>query len=140
MNGPFPSCFETHYESEAKCKVNKTNFQMESFALSLAHIVRFPATRKWIICIGDFDSVLVKAILQQSLIRDCRCNFMEIFHRFLQNSKVKYIVILNFNFQVLVTPTRSSNLAENSLMFIRNIKLFRIEFHEDLKTDCVSRQ
>ena len=57
MNRPFPSCFEPHYESEAKCKVfvmkisfhsyaNKANFHMKSFALSLAFIVRFTATRK----------------------------------------------------------------------------------------------
>ena len=42
VNGPFPSCFEPHYESEAKCKVfimkisfhsyaNKFNFHMKSF-------------------------------------------------------------------------------------------------------------
>ena len=58
MNRPFLSCFEPHYESEAKCKVfvmtisfhsyaKKTNFQMKSFALSLAFIARFTATRKW---------------------------------------------------------------------------------------------
>ena len=58
LNRPFPSCFEPHYESEAKCKVfvmkisfhsyaNKTNFHMKSFALSLAFMVRFTATRKW---------------------------------------------------------------------------------------------
>ena len=52
------SCIEPHYESEAKCNVfdmkiifhsyaNKTNFHMKSFALSLAFIVRFIATRKW---------------------------------------------------------------------------------------------
>ena len=46
-NGPFPSCFEPRYESEANSKVfimkisfysyaNKTNFHMKSFALSLA--------------------------------------------------------------------------------------------------------
>ena len=57
-NRPFPSCFEPHYESEAKCKVfimkisfhsyaNRTNFHMNSFALSLAFIMRFTATRKW---------------------------------------------------------------------------------------------
>ena len=57
-NRPFPSCFEPHYESEAKCKVfvmkisfysyaNKTNFHMNSFAFSLACIVRFTATRQW---------------------------------------------------------------------------------------------
>ena len=57
-NRPFPSCFEPHYESEAKCKVfvlkisfhsygNKTNFHMKRFALSLAFIVRFTTTRKW---------------------------------------------------------------------------------------------
>ena len=42
-NRPFPSCFEPHYESEA----NKTNLRMESFALTLAFIMRFKATRKW---------------------------------------------------------------------------------------------
>ena len=57
FNRPFPSCFEPHYESEAKCKVvvmkigfhsyaNKTNFHMKSFALSLTFIVRFTPTRK----------------------------------------------------------------------------------------------
>ena len=57
-NRPFLSCFEPHYESETKCKdfvmkisfhsyANKTNFHMKSFALSLAFIVRFTATRKW---------------------------------------------------------------------------------------------
>ena len=46
-NRPFPSCFEPHYESEAKFKVyvmkisfhsyaNKTNFNMKSFALRFA--------------------------------------------------------------------------------------------------------
>ena len=46
LHCPFPSCFEPHYESEAKCKVfvlkisfhsnaNKTNFHMKSFALAL---------------------------------------------------------------------------------------------------------
>ena len=58
LNRPFASYFELHYESEAKCKVfvmkisfhsyeNITNFHMKSFALSLAFIVRFSATRKW---------------------------------------------------------------------------------------------
>ena len=57
LNRPFPSCFEPHYESEAKCKAfimkisvqdsysNKTNFNMKSFALSLAFITRFPQSR-----------------------------------------------------------------------------------------------
>ena len=42
VNRPFPSCFEPHHESEAKCKVfvmqisfhsyaNKTNFHMKMF-------------------------------------------------------------------------------------------------------------
>ena len=55
-NRPFPSCFEPHYESEAKCKgflmkisfhsyANKTNFHLKSFALSLAFIMRFTGTR-----------------------------------------------------------------------------------------------
>ena len=58
QNIPFPSCFEPHYESKPKSKVfvmkisfhsyaNKTNFHKKSFALSLAFIVRFTATRKW---------------------------------------------------------------------------------------------
>ena len=58
---PFPSCFEPHYESEQKCKVfimkisfhsyaKKTHMlHMKSFALSLAFITRFTATRKWLI-------------------------------------------------------------------------------------------
>ena len=60
---PFPSCFEPHYESAARCKVflfffflvkisfysfaNKTNFHMKWFALSVDFIMRFTATRKW---------------------------------------------------------------------------------------------
>ena len=58
VNKPFPSCFELHYENEAKYKVfvmkisfhsyaNKTYFHMKSFALSLAFVVRFKVTRKW---------------------------------------------------------------------------------------------
>ena len=57
-NSPFPSCCEPHYESEAKCKTfhmkisfvciwMKTNFHNKNFALSLAFIMRFKATRKW---------------------------------------------------------------------------------------------
>ena len=67
-NRQFPSCFETHYESEAKCKVfivkisfhsyaNKTNFHMKSFTLSLAFIVRFTTTRKWPISVEPVDKV-----------------------------------------------------------------------------------
>ena len=65
MNRPFLSCFEPPYAREAKCKVfvmkinfhsyaNKTNFHMKSFALSLAFIVRFIATRKWPIVNIDY--------------------------------------------------------------------------------------
>ena len=54
----FRVALKPHYESEAKCKVlvmkisfhsyaNKTNFHTKSFALTLAFIVRFTATRKW---------------------------------------------------------------------------------------------
>ena len=52
----FHSCFEPHYESEAKCKVfimkdsfhsYKTNFLIKSFAFNLVFIMRFTATRKW---------------------------------------------------------------------------------------------
>ena len=57
-NRPFLSCFEPHYENEAKCKfvvikisfhsyANKTNFHVKSFVLCLAFIVRFTSTRKW---------------------------------------------------------------------------------------------
>ena len=56
-NRSFPSYFEPHYESEAKCKVfimkisfhsyaNKTNFHMKTFALTLAFIMRFTVPRK----------------------------------------------------------------------------------------------
>ena len=56
-NRPFPNRFEPHYESKAKSKVfimkisfhsnaNKTNFYMKNFALSLALIMKFTATRK----------------------------------------------------------------------------------------------
>ena len=66
-NRPFPSCFEPHYEIEAKCKAfvlkisfhsnaNKTNFHMNSFALSLSFIVRFTATRKWPIYLHPDES------------------------------------------------------------------------------------
>ena len=51
MNGPFPSCFEAHFESEAKLVFihmqRKVNFHKKCFALSLAFIIRFEATRKW---------------------------------------------------------------------------------------------
>ena len=73
-NRPFSSCFEPHYESEAKRKgfimkisfhsyVNKTNFHMKSFALSLAFIVSFSATRKWPILAFDFNAKLLIRIL-----------------------------------------------------------------------------
>ena len=32
MNRPFPSCFELHYESEAKCKVFVMNISFYSYA------------------------------------------------------------------------------------------------------------
>ena len=55
---PFPSCCEPHYESKAKCKtfhmkisfvcrLMKTYSHIKNFALSLAFIMRFKATRKW---------------------------------------------------------------------------------------------
>ena len=67
VNRPFPSCFEPHYKSEARCKVfimkisfhsyaNKTNFHMKSFALSLAFIMRFTSTRKWPIVRDSFGA------------------------------------------------------------------------------------
>ena len=56
-NRPFPSSFESRYESEASCLVfimkisfhssaNKTNFIMKSFALSLAYVMSFKTTRE----------------------------------------------------------------------------------------------
>ena len=86
-NRPFPSCFEPHYESEVKCKVfvmkisfhssvNKTNFHMKSFALSLAFIVRFTATRKWPIerntCFLYFQQSTCWAIWLQSANITCQ--------------------------------------------------------------------
>ena len=52
INRPFPSYFDTHNESEAKCKAfimkinfhssaNKTHFHKKSFALNLPFIKRF---------------------------------------------------------------------------------------------------
>ena len=56
--GQSSSCFEPHYESEAKCKVfimrtrlvfrsyaNKTNFHMKNFAVRLAFIMRFTGSQ-----------------------------------------------------------------------------------------------
>ena len=70
LNRPFSSCFESHYESETKCKVfiikisfysyvNKTNFHLEDFALSLASITRSTATRKWPILLSSCHFFLV---------------------------------------------------------------------------------
>ena len=64
-NRPFPSCFEPPYENEATCNVfvmkisfhsyaNKTNYHMKRFALRLAFLVRFTATRKWPIYLLEF--------------------------------------------------------------------------------------
>ena len=56
FNRPFPSCFEPHCKSEAKCNVFITKimniyaniiYASKSFALSLAFVMRFTATRKW---------------------------------------------------------------------------------------------
>ena len=74
-NRPFPSYFEPHYESEAKCKVfvmkisfhsyaNKPNFHMKSSALSLAFIVRFTAIRKWFVAFA-------KILLQERTTGNC---------------------------------------------------------------------
>ena len=76
INRPFPSCFEPPYESEAKCEVfvmkisfhsyaNKTYFHMKSFALSLAFIVRFTATRIWPI---ENTLYLLKILLEIHLL------------------------------------------------------------------------
>ena len=65
INRSFPSCFEPHYKSEAKCKAfgkkisfhshaNKTNFYMKSFALSLAFILRLETARTWPIAFYKF--------------------------------------------------------------------------------------
>ena len=67
-NRPFPSCCEPHYESKAKCKIfhmkmsfvciwMKTNFHNKSFALSLAFIMRFKATRKWSIQLDELNQL-----------------------------------------------------------------------------------
>ena len=52
-----------HYESEAKCKTfvmktrfysyaNKTNLHTKSFTLSLALVIRFKTTQKWLITLS----------------------------------------------------------------------------------------
>ena len=80
INRPFPSCFEPHYESEAKCKVfvmkisfhsyaNKTNFHLRSFALSLAFIVRFTATRKWPILYPPYSAGKIMVLRQMFRLR-----------------------------------------------------------------------
>ena len=62
----FPSCFEPHYESEAKFKVfivkisfhsyaKKLNFPMKSFALSLTFLTRLTTTWKWPIILGPLS-------------------------------------------------------------------------------------
>ena len=56
-NRSFTSCFEPHYESEAKCKVfimkisyhsyaNKTNFHIKSFTLGHGFKMKLTATRR----------------------------------------------------------------------------------------------
>ena len=48
INRPFPSCFEPHYESEAKCKVFFfMKISSHSYANKTNFIVRFTATWKW---------------------------------------------------------------------------------------------
>ena len=88
-NRPFPSCFEPHHESEAKCKVfvvkisfhsyaNITNCHMKSFALSLAFIVRFTATRKWPI---KNERMRPKTpVVQQTLLGKLRMLFQKKVH------------------------------------------------------------
>ena len=49
----FPSCFKPHRDSEVSCiigfhsNVNKINFHMKSFSLSLTFVTLFKASRKW---------------------------------------------------------------------------------------------
>ena len=85
-NRPFPSCFEPHYESEAKCKVfimkisfhshaNKTNFHVKSFALSLAFIMRFTTTRKWPIRYHTNIFIRTCILLEISVVDSSSPNF-----------------------------------------------------------------
>ena len=59
-NGPFPSCLEPLFQSEAKCETfhmkmsfhscaNETPLHVKRFALDLAVKQRTKATRKWLI-------------------------------------------------------------------------------------------
>ena len=83
FNRPFPSCSETHYESEAKCKAfhmqirfvciwMKTNFREKSFALSLIFIMRFKATRKWPIASCNSNCSKYSCVLW---VDSCGCVF-----------------------------------------------------------------
>ena len=85
-NRPFPSCCEPHYESEAKFKTfhmkisfvciwMKTNFHNKNFALSLAFIMRFKATRKWsITCHEQFIiSLIFRVFLNEMKIVRSQC-------------------------------------------------------------------
>ena len=81
INRPFPSCFEPHCESEAKCKgyimkisfhsyADKTNFHMKSLALTPPPPLPFhnevERTRKWV-----FDSLSVICTHQDHDWRKC---------------------------------------------------------------------
>ena len=48
-NRDFPIRCEPHNESEAKCKAS--DMEIRDFALSLAFIMRFNTTRKWLIAV-----------------------------------------------------------------------------------------
>ena len=102
-NRPFPSCFEPHYESEAKCKVfvmkisfhsscNKTNFHVKSFALSLAFIVRFTATRKWPTFLVNFSS----PCLRRTKASNFTSGGIQYCTRFDKRSRDRYNVELRF--------------------------------------------
>ena len=88
INRPYPSCFKTHHESEAKYKVftfmkisfhsyaNKTNFHVKSFARSLAFVMTL-TTNEWRIeCPKQFWLGLV--LLSCELYTPCLFNLLRV--------------------------------------------------------------
>ena len=115
LNRPFPSSFEPHFEGEAKCNsyANK-NFLMKSFALSLAFIMRFTATRKWPILLPLEIRFLYRS-----------CSFRQI--------KSKYGLIVSQSFVPVIskfkqsgwTTTKANWLNKHNLNFMLNSVLHK---------------
>ena len=107
-NRPFPSCCEPHYESEAKRYVFlsklvfihmqiKLIFLWKAFALSLAFIMRFTATRKWPIRIDLFAAAALSLWnkLPSKLLLKCISDFSAWF----VNAEDEYVPSISFDLQ-----------------------------------------